>query len=143
MIREIGASENEIPQDLGRADRAMRQASRDLDNGRSDEASNAQGRAVEMIQRSINKISSKEYMSNSPQFADKGKENDNNKEKEYLTDNQNIEYDGTSAGGTIELQVKKRIKNASKIADELYNRYNEEGRSLKDKQYIKSLLDWY
>ena len=27
VIREIGASENEIPQDLGRADRAMRQAS--------------------------------------------------------------------------------------------------------------------
>ena len=49
VIREIGASENEIPQDLGRADRAMRQASRDLENGRPDEASNAQGRAVEML----------------------------------------------------------------------------------------------
>ena len=69
VIREIGASENEIPQDLGRADRAMRQASRDLENGRPDEASNAQGRAVEMIQRSINKINSKEYMSKSPEIA--------------------------------------------------------------------------
>ena len=143
VIREIGASENEIPQDLGRADRAMRQASRDLENGRPDEASNAQGRAVEMIQRSINKINSKEYMSKSPEFADKGKENKNNKEKEYLADNQNIEYQGTSAGGTIELPSKKNIKNASKIADELYNRFNEEDRSLKDKQYIKNLLDWY
>ncbi len=143
VIREIGASENEIPQDLGRADRAMRQASRDLENGRPDEASNAQGRAVEMIQRSINKINSKEYMSKSPQFADKGKENENNKEKEYLADNQNIEYQGTSAGGTIKLPSKNRIKNASKIASELYNRYNEEERSLRDKQYIKDLLDWY
>ena len=143
VIREIGASENEIPQDLGRADRAMRQASRDLENGRPDEASNAQGRAVEMIQRSINKINSKDYMSQSPQFADKGKENDNNKEKEYLADNQNIEYQGTSAGGTIKLPSKKLIKNASKIADELYERYNEEKRSLKDKEYIKKLLDWY
>ena len=70
----------------------MRQASRDLENGRPDEASNAQGRAVEMIQRSINKINSKEYMSKSPEFADKGKENNNNKEKEYLAENQNIEY---------------------------------------------------
>ena len=143
VIREIGASENEIPQDLGRADRAMRQASRDLENGRPDEASNAQGRAVEMIQRSINKINSNEYMSKSPEFADKGKENDNNKEKEYLADNQNIEYQGTSAGGNIELSSKKNIKNASKIADELYNRFNEEDRSLKDKQHIKNLLDWY
>ena len=143
VIREIGASENEIPQDLGRADRAMRQASRDLENGRPDEASNAQGRAVEMIQRSINKINSKEYMSQSPQFADKGQEDNNNNEKEYLADNQNIEYQGTSAGGTIKLPSKKRIKNASKIADELYKRYNEEDRNLKDKKYIKKLLDWY
>ncbi len=143
VIREIGASENEIPQDLGRADRAMRQASRDLDNGRPDEASNAQGRAVEMIQRSINKINSKEYMSKSPEFAEKGKENENNKEKQYLADNQNIEYQGTSAGGTVELSSKRNIKNASKIADELYSRFNEEGRSLKDKKYIKNLLDWY
>ena len=143
VIREIGASENEIPQDLGRADRAMRQASRDLENGRPDEASNAQGRAVEMIQRSINKINSEEYMSKSPQFADTGKENDNNKEKEFLADNQNIEYEGTSAGGTIELPSRLRVKNASKIASELYDRYNEENRSLKDKEYIKNLLDWY
>ncbi len=143
VIREIGASENEIPQDLGRADRAMRQASRDLENGRPDEASNAQGRALEMIQRSINKINSNEYMSESPQIADKGREDKNNKEKEYLADNQNIEYQGTSAGGTIKLPSKNRIKNASKIADELYNRYNEENRSLKDKKHIKNLLDWY
>ena len=57
--------------------------------------------------------------------------------------NQNIEYQGTSAGGTIELSGKKKIKSASKIADELYSRFNEEDRSLKDKQYIKNLLDWY
>ena len=143
VIREIGASENEIPQDLGRADRAMRQATRDLDNGRPDEASNAQGRAVEMIQRSINKINSKEYMSKEPQIADKGEENDSSNQKEYLAENQNIEYQGTSVGGTIKLPNKSRIKNASKIADELYNRYNEENRSLKDKQHIKNLLDWY
>ena len=38
---------------------------------------------------------------------------------------------------------KKNIKNASKIAEELYNRFNEEDRSLKDKKHIKNLLDWY
>lgn len=143
VIREIGASENEIPQDLGRADRAMRQASRDLDNGRPDEASNAQARAVEMIQRSINKINSKEYMLNYPQIAEKGEEKNNKVEKEYLAENQNIEYDGTASGGTVSLSREQKIKNASKIANELYNRYNEEDRSLKDKQHIKKLLDWY
>ena len=42
-----------------------------------------------------------------------------------------------------ELPSKKNIKNASKIADELYSRFNEEDRSLKDKLHIKNLLDWY
>ena len=74
VIREIGASENEIPQDLGRADRAMRQASRDLENGRPDEAANAQGRALEMIQRSINKINTEDFISEKPQIAKKGEE---------------------------------------------------------------------
>ena len=55
-MREISSSENEIPQELGRADRAMRQASRDLENGKPDRASNAQGRASEMIQRAMNKM---------------------------------------------------------------------------------------
>ena len=89
VIREIGASENEIPQDLGRADRAMRQATRDLEHGKPDEASNAQGRAVEMIQRAINKIDLKEYMSKMPQIADKGKETKDNKEKEESSSSSN------------------------------------------------------
>ena len=54
IMRDIGESENEIPQELGRADRAMRQAARELENGRPDQASNAQGRATEMIRRAIN-----------------------------------------------------------------------------------------
>ena len=56
IMRDIGESENEIPQELGRADRSMRQASRELENGRPDQASNAQGRAAEMLQRAMNKM---------------------------------------------------------------------------------------
>ena len=55
-MRDIGETENEIPQELGRADRAMRQATRELENGRPDQASNAQGRAAEMLQRAMNKM---------------------------------------------------------------------------------------
>ena len=143
VIREIGASENEIPQDLGRADRAMRQASRDLENGRPDEAANAQGRAVEMIQRSINKINLEEFMTNKPQIADKGEERNKSTDKEYLSNNENIKYQGTSSGGVLNMSDNNKVKNASKIASKLYKRYNQENRSLKDKRYLKNLLDWY
>ena len=143
VIREIGASENEIPQDLGRADRAMRQASRDLENGRPEEAANAQGRAVEMIQRSINKINLEEFMSNKPQIADQGEEKNKSTNKEYISNSENIEHQGTSSGGVLNMPENNKIKSASKIASKLYKRYNQEDRSAKEKSYLKNLLDWY
>ena len=54
-----------------------------------------------------------------------------------------MEYQGTSAGGKLEIPQERKLQTAKKIADELYNRYNQENRSLKDKLYIKNLLDWY
>ena len=143
LMRDIGASESEIPQELGKADRAMRQASRDLEGGRPDSASNAQGRALEMIQRSINKINS-EQISKKRQLAKAGNQNIEEKnKKDYLANKENVEYQGTSAGGKLEIPQKRKLRTAKKIADELYNRYNQENRSLKDKLYIKNLLDWY
>ena len=142
LMRDIGASESEIPQELGKADRAMRQASRDLEGGRPDNASNAQGRAVEMIQRSINKINS-EMLGKKKQFVEAGKENNTKtKQKDFLANRENIEYQGTSAGGELNLPQERKVQTSKKIADELYNRYNEEDRSLKDRKYIKKLLDW-
>ena len=143
LMRDIGASESEIPQELGKADRAMRQASRDLEGGRPDNASNAQGRALEMIQRSINKINS-EQLSNKSQLAKSGNESNTEKtQKDYLADKENIEYQGTSAGGKLNMPQARKVQTAKKIADELYNRFNQEDRSLKEKKYIKNLLDWY
>ena len=66
-----------------------------------------------------------------------------NNNKEYLANNENIEYEGSSAGGNLEFPNNKKIKSASKIANELYKRYNQEGRSISDKDHIKNLLDWY
>ena len=143
LMRDIGASESEIPQELGKADRAMRQASRDLEGGRPDNASNAQGRALEMIQRSINKISS-EQLSKKGKLAKAGNENkEETNQKDYLAEKENMEYQGTSTGGKLDIPKKRKLQTAKKIADELYNRYNQENRSLKDKLYIKNLLDWY
>ena len=54
-----------------------------------------------------------------------------------------MEYQGTSSGGKLDIPKKRTLQTAKKIADELYNRYNQENRSFKDKLYIKNLLDWY
>ena len=142
IMRDIGESENEIPQELGRADRAMRQATRELEGGRPDQASNAQGRATEMLRRGMERM---RYNNNFAQNSSSQKENniENQYEKNFSDSNNNLEYQGTSLGGTIEIPKKVKIQKAQKIAKELYTRYNQKGRSIKEKEYIKNLLDWY
>ena len=141
IMREIGASENEIPQELGRADRAMRHASRDLENGKPDRASNAQGRAVEMIQRSVNRLRS-DLSKSSLQFTRNGKEKNNLNQREF-SKIENSENDGSFTGGKIDIYSKPKVQEAKKIVRELYNRYNDEKKSDKEKKYIKRLLNWY
>ncbi len=142
IMRDIGESENEIPQDLGRADRAMRQATRELENGRPDQASNAQGRAAEMLQRAMNKM---KFNNNSAQNTPESDREDwaNRNEQNYINPIDSPEYQGTSSGGNLEIPEKIKVQKAQKIAKELYGRYNEKERSTKDKRYIKNLLDWY
>ena len=143
IMREIGASENEIPQELGRADRAMRQASRDLENGRPDRASNAQGRALEMIQRSMNRLNSKEPSLNA-EYNRSGEEEINSKENNNITGTEeNMNYSGTLSGGILDISKSNRVRKSKIIADELYSRYNQKSRNIDEKQYIKDLLDWY
>lgn len=142
IMREIGASENEIPQELGRAERAMRQASRDLENGRPDRASNAQGRAVEMIQRSMNRLNSQGK--NSTAKYDKNIEEKKMQEPSLDTKaEENPEYTGTSMGGIVDIPENLKVRKARKIADELYSRYRDKNRTNEEKKYIRDLLDWY
>ena len=72
---------------------------------------------------------------------------ENNIKKDSLlnfSENKNdFEYQGTSLGGNLEIPKKNKIHKAKKIAQELYKRYNEKERSDNEKEYIKSLLDWY
>ena len=120
----------------------MRQATRELENGRPDQASNAQGRAAEMLQRAMNKIKyNNDFVQNSlnKEVEDWTKNNQQN----YKNPSDLPEYQGTSAGGKLELPEEFKIQEAQKIAKELYGRYNEKKRSTKDKKYIKNLLDWY
>ncbi len=142
IMRDIGESENEIPQELGRADRAMRQATRELENGRPDQASNAQGRAAEMLQRGMNKM---RYDKNLAQDIPETNREDwaNRNEQNFINPIDSPEYQGTSSGGNLEIPENTKVQKAQKIARELYGRYNEKERSAKDKRYIKNLLDWY
>ena len=98
IMRDIGETENEIPQELGRADRAMRQATRELENGRPDQASNAQGRAAEMLQRAMNKMKYNNDLAQN--ISENDREDWQNKNEKSNGDPIDApEYQGTSSGG--------------------------------------------
>ena len=143
IMRDIGESENEIPQELGRADRAMRQATRELENGRPDQASNAQGRATEMIRRAMNRMRDDNNKKLSKLSSEDMNIKSSEKEINFSEADNDLEYQGTALGGTVEIPKSVQIQKAQKIAKELYSRYNQKERSKKEKEYIKSLLDWY
>ena len=132
--------ENEIPQELGRADRAMRQATRELENGRPTRPQMPKEGSRDAT-RAMNKIKyNNDFVQNSlnKEVEDWTKNNQQN----YKNPSDLPEYQGTSAGGKLELPEEFKIQEAQKIAKELYGRYNEK-KSTKDKKYIKNLLDWY
>ena len=56
---------------------------------------------------------------------------------------ENSESDGSFTGGKIDVSSKPKVQEAKKIVRELYNRYNDEKKSDKEKKYIKRLLNWY
>ena len=117
-------------------------ATRELENGRPDQASNAQGRAAEMLQRAMNKMKYNNDLAQN--ISENDREDWQNKNEKSNGDPIDApEYQGTSSGGRIEIPEKNKIQEAQKIARELYDRYNEKERSTKDKRYIKNLLDWY
>ncbi|MBJ56854.1 MAG: hypothetical protein CMP24_01270 [Rickettsiales bacterium] len=142
IMREISSSENEIPQELGRADRAMRQASRDLENGKPDRASNAQGRASEMIQRAMNSMVAN-LDSKKQDVYRSGNQQDRSTSNPSFTDSKNTTTDGSSSGGTIDVPAKYKEQEAKKIVRELYTRYKNAEKNVKEKKYIRRLLDWY
>ena len=135
IMRDIGESENEIPQELGRADRAMRQATRELENGRPDQASNAQGRATEMIRRAMNRMRDDNSKKLSKLSSEDMNIKSSEKEINFSEADNDLEYQGTALGGTVEIPKSSQIQKAQKIAKELYSRYNQKERSKKKKVY--------
>ena len=116
IMRDIGESENEIPQELGRADRAMRQATRELENGRPDQASNAQGRATEMIRRAMNRMRDDNSKKLSKLSSEDMNIKSSEKEINFSEADNDLEYQGTALGGTVEIPKSSQIQKAQKIA---------------------------
>ena len=140
-MKEIGEVEREIPEELGRAERAMRQAVRELERGRMERASNAQGRAMEMMKRGSNELEKR--MSGNDGAVAGGNERRNYESLNRDPLGRMVEGKGNTPGADVGISGKREILAAKEIISELYERASDEDRTNEEKGYIGRLLDWY
>ncbi len=142
VMREIGEIESNIPQELGRAERAMRQASRELQRGRPDRAADAQARAMDMMRRGAQSMENM-MMGDGLALMEGGK--NSNKEDTLSRDplGRIPPGIGNTAGGFVGIPAGREIRKAKDIVNELYKRSSDNDRSALERAYIDRLLDWY
>ena len=141
VMKEIAESDDPIPEELGRADRAMRQASRELNRNRPDRAESAQGKAIEELKKAAEAIDRMQSSSGPSQMAG---QNENNRSRDRRDPLGRVPPgQGSSPGGDVGLPNEPDITRARKIAKQLYLKAEESLEGTVERRYVDSLLDWY
>lgn len=141
VMHEINESDNPIPEELGRAERAMRQAERELQRGRPDRAQTAQGRAIEELKKAAEKIDKMHSGDGPSQMAGDSGNNNSRDQRDPL--GRVPPGQGTSPGGDVGIPKKQNITKAKEIVKELYKKAESSQEGSVERKYVDSLLDWY
>jgi hypothetical protein len=141
VMHEISESDTPLPDELGRAERSMRQAQKELQRGRPDRAQVAQGRAIEELKKAAEKID-KMHSGNGPsQMAGDSGSNSDRDQRDPL--GRVPPGQGNSPGGDVGIPTEPDSTRARKIAKELYRKAESSIKGSIERKYVDSLLDWY
>ena len=141
VMHEISESENPMPEELGRAERSMRQAEKELQRGRPDRAQAAQGRAIEQLKKAAEKMD-KMHSGNGPsQMAGDSNGNSDRDQRDPL--GRVPPGQGNSPGGDVGITMESDNNKAKKIVKELYKKAESSTKGSIERKYVDSLLDWY
>ena len=141
VMKEIAESENPIPESLGRADRAMRQASRELNRNRPDRAQTAQGRVIEELSKAAESLDKMHSGDGPSQMAGRNRDNTNRDQRDPL--GRVPPGQGSSPGGDVGIPNEPDTTKARKIAKQLYKKAEKSIEDSIERKYVDSLLDWY
>jgi len=141
VMHEISESDEPLPDELGRAERSMRQAEKELQRGRPDRAQTAQGRAIEELKKAAEKMD-KMHSGNGPsQMAGDSGSNSDRDQRDPL--GRVPPGQGNSPGGDVGISMESDSTRAKKIVKELYKKAENSLNGSIERKYIDSLLDWY
>ena len=141
VMHEINESDSPVPEELGRAERAMRQAERELQRGRPDRAQTAQGRAIEELKKAAEKMDKMHSGDGPSQMAGDSGNNNSRDQRDPL--GRVPPGQGTSPGGDVGIPKKQNITKAKEIVKELYKKAESSQEGSVERKYVDSLLDWY
>jgi uncharacterized protein (TIGR02302 family) len=144
MMRQLGEQQGgDVPQSLGRAERAMRDAIEALGHGRPGAAIDPQSQALDSLQQAARALA--QQMSRNGERADgvTGEENDANDRDPFGRMNDDSSNGHVDDGGVMRMgksQSDYALEKAREILDELRQRENDRSRPVLEHEYIDRLL---
>ena len=120
VTKEISDSDTPLTEELGRAERSMRQAEKELQRGRPDRAQAAQGRAMEALKKAAEKMDEMNSGNGPSQMAGDTGSASIQDQRDPL--GRVPPGQGNSPGGDVGIPTEPDSTRARKIAKELYRK---------------------
>lgn len=141
MMRRLGEEGEEIPSELGEAEQAMRQAAQELQRSRPGQASEAQGKAIDLLRLGYEQVRPMPGGLGPSQVAGERPGEHNRQSRDPL--GRVPPGDGASPSGDVGIPKKLERRRAREIVEELRLRAGDATRPELDREYATRLLDWY
>lgn len=141
MMRDIGEKGMQIPDALGKAERAMRQAAKELERQNSRRAVEAQSMALDQLQQGAQQL--RQAMGQNDQGApgEGGQSGEGQVGRDPL--GRMPPGNKTEDDGSIKIPAASDLQRSREILNELYKRAGDRDRPTVEREYIDRLLDWY
>lgn len=141
LMREIGEGGADIPEELGKAERAMRDAREELDRGRPDRAIRPQAQALDRLRESA-KILQNEMAQAQGSMAGQNNSEFNPEDRRDPLGRLPPGNEG-DPNGRLDGPIESDLQKSREILDELYRRSSDSHRPQDEREYIERLLKWY
>jgi hypothetical protein len=139
LMRQLGEMSGNIPRPMGEAERAMKGAVGSLDQGQPGAAADAQGNALDALQRSARAMAEQfqRQFGRMPGQGEQGLDQFGNRRDPFGRTRPQGRFEDT---GDVEIPDKSDVQRAREILDELRRRAGERTRPAPERDYIDRLL---
>lgn len=141
LMRQIGESGHNIPQELGQAERAMRDARQELERSRPDRAIRPQAQALDRLREGA-RIIQNEMAEAQGNMAGQNNGQFNPQDRRDPLGRLPPGNSG-DPNGQVDIPLESDLQRSRQILDELYRRSGERKRPEVERDYIERLLKWY